>query len=152
TMDHEPFFLAVATIAIAITGFTGIVARLDRRSPEYYKAGLQTIVDFSLAAVLIGLLPSAFRIWDPSVDVWRWLTWVLAGFFALEAVIHLVRLYRCYRRREPPRRPSIVFTVLLLTGIIAAVLASNAPSPGLVVLATLWLLFVALLQLGFFLM
>ena len=62
-MVGESLFLDVAKIAITCVGFASVVAALRHPKNEKWRyaeiMGLRTMIEFSFAAVIGGLLPSA---------------------------------------------------------------------------------------------
>src|SRR5262245_43821840 len=111
-MTGENFFLVVAQVSIAIAGFTAVILSLsngqNRPWQQNDKNALHFMLEFSLAGVLIGLLPSfsSFYFTNKTDEyiIWMSLSYGLALFFLIEIVINACRAWRA-----SPRHPYLLY-------------------------------------------
>ena len=107
-MTAEPFFLAIASIGMSLTGFVTIVAVFLKHSEKREwlpqdVAGLQLMVEHSLAAVLFGLLPSATSLLIHNECImWRSVSAVLALVLLLEFSVQIYRIKDYSERGAAP--------------------------------------------------
>ena len=105
---NEGYFFAIAAIAIAITGFVGVISalknRIDDEWPlnEFY--GVKLILEHSIGGVFLALLPPllAMSISAPSV-VWSTASAALGTFLAYQFRLQLRRVRHSIARGPPAR-------------------------------------------------
>ncbi len=152
-MDAE-FHFAVAEIAIALAGFTGLVAGLsgqERSGGAHDYHGLLNILISSGCALVFALLPTALV--DAGMDVDSAMQ--ISGLVLGVLMVGIIGFYTALARRVRPRHPwtfwsLLVVGLLISCGLVlgsAGVLDIRFYSPQL-----LWLLAVGFAQFFSFLM
>jgi hypothetical protein len=146
-MQYADTLSTIAEVAVALAGFTGVVAVLGRRSSGGWSAEellqLRALVETSLTVFFVSFVPAILSsVVDSEAAVWRWSNGVLA-------VAHLANLASFFLRTTRGAAPTVgqrisgvfgaAFVLLHLTAAVG-ILAWAAP---LVVLGLLGLLFVA---------
>ena len=127
-MDAQSTLTTVAEVAIALAGFTGVVAVLGNRrthdwSPEE-RLQLRTLVETSLTALFASFAPAVlFLALDSEPVVWR-----SANLFL--GALHLANLI-AFLRRATDAKPTASQKGLLVIGI-AMILAHFLTAGGLI--------------------
>jgi hypothetical protein len=121
-MDHSDQLLTFAELAIALAGFSGIIATYQFKQEEYVSRGrvlgLSMIVNISLLAALFSVLPLALlNLGFSERSVWAFSSG-LAGFIWIAFTIFIGHNMTTYRVRKPAR---ILFAFLFFVSAIASV-------------------------------
>ena len=122
-MQHEDIFLAMAQIAVALIGFTGIVAALQKRDRTSWTPldilRLRTLVEPGLLALFASFLPLILQliVADPDI-MWR----VSNGLFFLMTIYAYVFFFLRAARSELSMVQRILVVVSM--GPTALLLAS----------------------------
>ncbi len=102
-MDWRDTLLTVAEVAVAITGFSGLIGvfvrreRLRNLSDEFLK--LRWMLDYSLATLLASLLPFLVFAADPlEPDAWRLCSAVVLAALAVYVVLNRAIVFRWARQ------------------------------------------------------
>jgi hypothetical protein len=148
-MIGESLFLGVAQIGAAIAGFGGVIAALrqpkDRAWTKVEAFALCTLVEYSLAAVVIGLLPSLLSLYvSDQTLVWSWASSLLVFFLLLHSLLQIYRL-----RGAQPRNWALWLVVFLLNGVVLYFQVENIrvwQKPMWLGVGMLWLICVSALQ------
>jgi hypothetical protein len=160
-MSGDAYFLDVSKIAVTIAGFVGVVGALRHKRDEEWKLnevyGMKLMIEHSLAAVLVGLLPSvAGFAFDDQPAVWVLCSVALALFLAFEAVVNIFRVKQSTAAGTPPRAfILLVSTFFVPTVIVLFLQVENAlrwQKPFVVACGALWLLVAGGIQFMQFLM
>lgn len=123
-MEAEGILTALAEVAIAIAGFSGIVVVLDRSGEpwsELDRRRLSMLLQISLSCVFMSFLPVLLQLAEvPTASVWFWSSalWLVYIFLALS-----------YRLRQMPSASAIaedpsvrvVMALMFITVAISAV-------------------------------
>ena len=131
-MTGELFFLTIASVGMSLTGFVTIVAVFLSHSEKREwlpqdVAGLQLMVEHSLAAVLFGLLPSATSLLIHNEHIlWRSVSAALALMFLFELLIQINRVKICSERGAAPRRfKTLLFVWFPMSFVVAVIQIFN---------------------------
>ena len=145
-MDPQAILTTIAEVAVALAGFTGVVAVLGNRRDQKWtpeeRLQLRTLVETSLTAMFLSFAPSVLSLTMTSdTAVWR-----LANF--LLGTIHLASI-SSFLVRTKVAKPTAGQLALLVTGF-SAILAHFLAAAGLLpwfvavfILGLLQLVFVA---------
>ena len=128
--------------------------------------GLRLIVEFSLFAVLAGLVPSLFKPVVSETTVWIIMSWGLGIFFLFEFTLNCCRVRHLYCRKQSPTSPvllyGLIFAPTMVVGVVELISACLGTSgrgnaclgnvwdwvqPFIVAFGAIWLLVGAGLQL-----
>ncbi len=123
-MEAEGILTALAEVAIAITGFSGIVVALDRSDQpwsELEKTRLTMLLEVSISCVFFSFLPVLFYMAElspPSIWFWSSGLWLVHIF-----VVFVYRLRQFPRLRNRDEEPSVrlVYLFMLVTSGISIV-------------------------------
>ena len=106
-MDAFESLRSLSEVAVALAGFTGIVAVLGQRAGGQWSPlewlRLRMLLETSLAVVFLSLLPELFH----ELEALERLTWRLAD--GIQALIHaggIVLLYLRFQKLDPSEWPS----------------------------------------------
>jgi len=160
-IDGEAALLDIAKVAIAVTGFTGVVVTFRHPREALWKAneveGLKLLLWHSLGAVLFGLLPSiAYLRWSDQSLVWLGGSALLGAFLAWQLLSNIAAVQRASARGYPPRAMKQMLIEYFPFTLVALYLqVQNAISWRAsfgYTLGCLWLLIAASRQFSIFLM
>lgn len=94
----ESVLLAIAQIAVALAGFSGLVVTLRHTASSWKRneiIGLMFIFELTAAALVLSLLPILiYTRYGGSLDVWGVVQRVAAGFLMYHAGMCIVRMLR----------------------------------------------------------
>lgn len=152
-MAHESALTTLAEVAIAITGFAGVVAVFGRRSSGHWSVPernrLMALLVLSLHAMLFSVLPFVlFAVPVAETTTWRVLSLAVL-LVRIPFVVALVRVtVPAARQKRSEREVSLAVSAFFLTGeaLLFPALAMNATSLGvawLYLAAIVWTLVVA---------
>ena len=120
-MTSEGFLLAIAQIAVALAGFSGLVVATRGASPSGWSRrdtwSLAGMFGASIGALFLALLPSLlFFLRLPTETVWMLASLFMAAFLVVFALTMALISRKLSKSGEPPRVPyfSPAATVLLL--------------------------------------
>jgi hypothetical protein len=106
-MDAFETLRSLSEVAIALAGFTGIVAVLGQRAGGRWSPlewlRLRMLLETSLAVVFLSLLPELFH----ELEALRGLTWRLCN--GVQALVHaggILLLYLRFRKLDPSQWPA----------------------------------------------
>jgi hypothetical protein len=147
----------IAEIAIALAGFTGVVAFLGQRARGEWRPvdlfRFNQLLGGSLAALLFSFTPILlFKMGVPEPIAWRWSSGLIAAYLAVTVVLSSGRL----RRLPGGQRAEIIpWVLMLLLAIMTAVFVlqilcaagiAYSGEPGPVLVGLVWLLAFAAFQ------
>lgn len=130
-MIEDTFYLCIATVAITVVGFTGVIVLLKHpEKPGLLPneiAGVKLIVEHGLIAVLLCLIPTlVFLLSKSEITEWRVSSAVLATFLLYAILINIYRILQTTKQRHPPRTPRLMLSTFFVPTIIVLTLqASN---------------------------
>jgi hypothetical protein len=152
-LDYQNALSTLAEVAIAITGFAGVVAVFGGRSSGHWSVFEQTrlvvLLGCSLAALLFCVLPFVvLSIPVSESSCWRSLSVLLAGVLAVFTAQVARVAIEALRVPRSEREVSLLLSAIFLTGDLLAIilLLANAFSLGVVwpyLAAIIWLLAMA---------
>lgn len=121
-MTGESFFLDIAKVSITMAGFAGVIGALrhpkDRGWEANEIAGIKLMLEHSLAAVVLGLLPLVFYLYSSDEPmVWLLSSSLLTVFLAAEILINIARIKTTTAQGSPPR----TFKLLLGTFFVPTI-------------------------------
>ena len=160
---NEGFFLAVAQIAVALAGFSGLVVATRGASPSGWSTrdtwSLAGMFGASIGALFLALLPSLlFFLRLPAEIVWMLASLFMAVFLVVFALTMAWFCRKLSKAGQPPRVPyfstaatSLLFACGCLAGLGALGIFGQAVI-GVFVLGLMACLFVSALALVVFLM
>jgi len=127
-MPAESLLLAITQVAVAIAGFSGLIAAIRTAAPEGWHPrdiwSLSWMLGASVGALVLGLLPLWLGLFDLSIAlVFRLASAVACAYMGGFVAIMVLRGRRLTRRGHPPR-------VRVFPGAIAALLGLCALSLG----------------------
>jgi len=153
-MEDLEYFYTIAEIAVTLAGFSGIVVALIGRGAawrENDRYGLLAVLVACAGAFVLALVPACLLFFELSGSVVWSITAALIGIFMLGGSAAFARV----RRRMEPRLETTFWITVILTAAFGLGLGFEAvmvsAGSGLVALALLWLLVLAFMQLGTFL-
>lgn len=116
---------AIAGIAIAVIGFTGIVLALGHRAGSDWSAletiGVRTLLETSLTALFCSFVPILLAyVWTSESGVWRLSNAVLGATHMANMLAYVVRARRLPGAQVTTQRPGEGITVAVGVGFIAA--------------------------------
>ena len=122
-MDHSDQLLTFAELAIALAGFSGIIATYQFKQEEHVSRGrvigLSMIVNISLLAALFSVLPLALLNFGfAERSVWA-ISSGLAGIIWIAFTIYIGHNMSTYRVKKPVR---ILFSFLFFISAVASVI------------------------------
>jgi hypothetical protein len=162
-MESQAFLVAIAQIAVALAGFSGLVVATRGSSPSGWATrdiwGLAGMFGASLGALFLALLPIILFFLRIAPDVvWTVASAFMAVFMIVFAITMALSSRRLSRKGEPPRVRYIVpsgLILLLSCGCLEALGALGRfgqAAEGVFVLGLVACLVVAALALVVFLM
>jgi hypothetical protein len=129
-MSGEDVLLTLGEVAIAVAGFSSIVAVFGRRSERTWSAvesfRLTTLIMNAVGPALLAFLPFALenlRVSPPFV--WGSSSAVLLGFIIMQTAWVFSRGVRAFRQSGEPVRPWIVITMNSCSGLAALLQVLN---------------------------
>lgn len=144
-------FVGFASIALALTGFVGLIAvyrgRRQKWSPVEIQ-GLRILLVTSIAAMLFGLLPVPFLLAGVGATLtWALCLFLLGGFLLFFGIVVPLALHR---ERIGPRG-ALFWSIIagqILVGALTWIAAAGIglAQPAIYALGLAWLLLVAALQ------
>ena len=154
-MTGELFFLTIASVGMSLTGFVTIVAVFLSHSEKREwlpqdVAGLQLMVEHSLAAVLFSLLPSVTSLLIHNEHIlWRSVSTVLALVLLLKFFVQRHRIKVYSKRGTAPRRLKTLHFGLFLSLVVVGIQILNLitwATAFAYAIGILWLLLAAGIQ------
>jgi hypothetical protein len=114
-MENEALLLTLSEVSIAITGFSGVVAALSRKTwGDIERFRFINLVTFSIAATLFSVLPLAVSIYHAS-GFFPWI--VSASLFAiLVTIFQITRLVSVRKLARTPGLTSVWAGRVIVTG------------------------------------
>jgi hypothetical protein len=128
-MEAEGILTALAEIAIAIAGFSGIVVALDRSGQpwsELDRARLSMLLQVSLSCVFWSLLPIALHLANlPPTSVWLWSSGLWLAYMCAVLAHRLRRISRVAIPDEDPSVRWVLAFMFVTVGIALVVQLAN---------------------------
>ena len=124
-MEHGDILRLIAEIAVALTGFTGIVAVLGRRARGDWSAeellSLRVLIETSLTALFLSFAPDLLDMAvDSEVAVWRWSNGLLGIAHGANFTAFLVRT-----KAARPTSSQLILGVTAVSLILAHLLVAG---------------------------
>jgi len=122
-MTGDGFFLDISKIAVTFAGFTSVVGALrhPRNDPWTPRelAGFKFMIEHSVAAILIGLLPFPIHsCFSDEATVWVACSAILAALLVTELVVQIWRIKEASLRQSPPTHLGLMIATYIVPNLV----------------------------------
>ena len=132
-MSATDLLVAIAQIAVALAGFSGLIAAIRTASPEGWHPrdiwSLAWMLGASIGALVLALLPPWLMLFQGTeASAYRWSSAVACAYMAVFGTAMAWRGWRLMRGGYPPRVPLFPSAIGVL--LVVATLATGAGAAG----------------------
>ena len=130
-MQDTDLLQTIAEIAIALTGFTGVVGFLGNQSRDEWRAvdllRFKNLINNSIAALLLSFTPILiFKLGASEPTTWRWSSGLIAAYLLISTWLASRSIRHLPEDQRVEIAPPALAAIFLTVSAVVALLTTNA--------------------------